>query len=145
MPKKTQLTAQSRRYPYPWTNWLAGGSFLDFCSDFHKIVVIRSSVCRTILIRQALERPDLSASNGGSNFIFRHFGADMAAFEVAGWLRVSNLTIDRSRDSWPSNDFKDSSRPHSVGKWSLIHRWIRKSQGFPARVELISYDKHSSV
>ena len=79
------------RYPYPRSNWLRGGSFLDFCFDFHKILVIRSSVCRTRLIRRALESPDPCASNGGSNFIFRHFGADMAAFKVAGWSIVSNV------------------------------------------------------
>ena len=60
---------------------------------FTKKIVIRSSVCRTILIRRALESPDPGASNGGSNFIFRHFGADMASFEVAGWPRISNLMI----------------------------------------------------
>ena len=80
-------------YPYQRSNWLGRGSFLDFCSDFHKIVVIRSSVCRTILIRRALESSDPGASNGVSNFIFRRFGADMAAFEVDGWPRVSNLAI----------------------------------------------------
>ena len=71
------------KYTYLWTNWLGRGSFLDFYSDFHKTVVIRSSVFRTILIRRALASPDPGASNGGSNFIFRHFGTDMAAFEVA--------------------------------------------------------------
>ena len=60
------------------------GSFLDFRVDFHKIIVLRSSVCRTILIRHALESPEPGASDDGSNYIFRHFRADMAAFEVAG-------------------------------------------------------------
>ena len=64
-------------------------SILDFFSEFQKIAVIRSSVCRTILIRNALESPDSGASNGGSNFILRHFGADMGAFKVAGWPRIS--------------------------------------------------------
>ena len=59
------------------------GFVLDFCS-VHKMAVTRSSVCRTKLIRSALESSDLCASDGGSNFSFRHFGADMAAFEVAG-------------------------------------------------------------
>ena len=55
-----------------------------FCCNFHKKVVIASRVCRTALIRSALETPDPGASNDGSIFILRHFGADMAAFEVAG-------------------------------------------------------------
>ena len=71
--------------------------FWIFYSGFHKIVVVRSSVCRTILIRRALEALDPGASNGGSNFIFQHFGADMEAFEVAGWLRISDP--GRSRES----------------------------------------------
>ena len=56
-------------YPYQRSNWRRG-SFSDFRVDFHKTVVIRSSVCRTILVRCALESPDPGASNGGSNFIF---------------------------------------------------------------------------
>ena len=36
-------------------------------------------------------------------------------------------------------------RPQSVGFQSLTHHWMRQGQGFPAHVELISYDKHSSV
>ena len=46
-------------------------------------------MCRKVLIRSALESSDPRASNGGSNFTFRHFGADMATFEVAGELRTS--------------------------------------------------------
>ena len=72
---------------------LAGGEgyAMDFRVDFHKTVVIRSSVCRTILIRRALENPDPGASNGGSNFIFRRFGADLVTFKVAGVTRISDL------------------------------------------------------
>ena len=33
----------------------AGGSFLDFSSEFQKRVAVRSSVCRAILIRSVLE------------------------------------------------------------------------------------------
>ena len=66
---------------------------MDFRVNFHKTVVIRASVCRTILIRRALESPDSGESNGGSNFIFRHFYADLVAFEVTGWRRISNLAI----------------------------------------------------
>ena len=31
----------------------------------------------------------------GPNYSFRHFGADIAAFEVAGCLRISNLSMPR--------------------------------------------------
>ena len=37
-----------------------------------------------ILIISALVSPGPGASNGGSNFIFRHFEADMTGHEVAG-------------------------------------------------------------
>ena len=52
---------------------------------FQNIVVIRSSVRRTILIRRALESSDPGASDGGSNFIFGHFEADLGTFKVARW------------------------------------------------------------
>ena len=45
------------------------------------------------LIRSALESPGPGASNGGSKLQIRHCGADMAAFEVAGWPRISNLGL----------------------------------------------------
>ena len=41
---------------------------------FQKKVAIASCVCRTMLIRRALESPDPGASNGGSNFVFGHLG-----------------------------------------------------------------------
>ena len=56
----------------------------QFLSKAHKNVVIRSQVCRNMLIWSALESLDLCASNGGPNVQIRHCGADMAAFEVAG-------------------------------------------------------------
>ena len=49
-------------------------------------------MCRTDIIWGALENPDPSASNGGSNLKIRLFGADVMAFEVAGWTRNSNLS-----------------------------------------------------
>ena len=64
----------------------------QICSGFHKTVAIASCVCRRILIRRALESPDPGASNGGSNVVIRHSGADMVALEVAGWPRISNLS-----------------------------------------------------
>ena len=39
-----------------------------------------------------LESSDPGTTKGELNFIFRHFGADMAAFEVAWWPRISTLT-----------------------------------------------------
>jgi len=59
--------------------------------DFHKKCFIRSSVCRTILIRSALENSDPGASNGVSNLLVRLFGADLVTFEVSGLLQ--NLDI----------------------------------------------------
>ena len=50
-------------------------------------------MCRTALIRSALELSDFGASNGASSLQIRHFGADMADFEVAGWPRISNLVL----------------------------------------------------
>ena len=59
------------------------------CSGLQKKVSMCSQKCRTALIRSALESPDHGASNGGSNFEIRHFGADLAAFEVAVCTRMS--------------------------------------------------------
>ena len=66
-----------------------------------------SKVCRTGLTRSALEILDPGASNGGPNLQIRNFVADMAAIEVAGWPRISNLSrSDEIRASGPSSDFK---------------------------------------
>ena len=49
----------------------------------------------TILIRRALESPYPGTFNGGSNLQIRHFGADIAASEVAGFpqnLDILNIT-----------------------------------------------------
>ena len=63
-------------------------------------MVIRSRVCRTILIRRGLESsdPGLESSRRAAPNIFRHFGADMAACEVAGCHRVK--TFNDQRTSW---------------------------------------------
>ena len=50
----------------------------------HKKCFIRSCVCRTILIRSALEDPELGSSNSVSNLLILLFGADLVTFEVAG-------------------------------------------------------------
>ena len=69
---------------------------------FQKKVAIASCVCRTILIRRALESPDPGASNGGSNFIFGPFGADLVTFEVAGspklWFKMGFSISIRSAE-----------------------------------------------
>ena len=57
----------------------------------HEKVAIRSRVCRMALIQRALESSDPGAWNGGSGFIFRHFGADLRTFEVVGLSRIWNL------------------------------------------------------
>ena len=72
---------------------------LKIWCNFHKKASIRPRVCRTALIRSALESFDPGASNGGSNFISRHFGVDMVAFHVAGLPRISNLSKSIGWDS----------------------------------------------
>ena len=52
-----------------------------------------------ILIRSALESPDPGAYNSGSNFIFRHFGADIAALEVGEGTRISDLSRSNSDEN----------------------------------------------
>ena len=70
-----KLTFRMKIFSKTLTNSQISGSFLDFSSEFQKMVAVRSSVCRAILIRSALESPDAGASDGGPNFSFRHFGA----------------------------------------------------------------------
>ena len=52
----------------------------------------RSWVCRTALIRSALESPDLGAFNDGSNVEIRPLGTDLITFEVAFWRDFYQLT-----------------------------------------------------
>ena len=52
--------------------------------DVHKVRPIRSQVCRTTLIRSALESSDLGTFNGGSNVKIRPLGSNLVTFEVAG-------------------------------------------------------------
>ena len=93
-----------------WTHELIRGSDLynsqvtfqralkcEFCCNFHKKVAVASRVCRTALFRSALENPDPGASNGGSNVEIRHFGAFIAASEVAGRPGISNLSPQIAR------------------------------------------------
>ena len=63
---------------------------------FQKKVAIASCVCRTMLIRRALESPDPGASNGGSNFVFGPFGADLVHYKVAGSPRIP----DSGNSNW---------------------------------------------
>ena len=60
-----------------WAHFAPKSAFL---LHFHKIRPTRSQMCRTALIRIALESPDPSASNDG----FRPLGIDLVTFEVAG-------------------------------------------------------------
>ena len=106
-------------YRYQPLNWLGEGSFLDFCSDCHKINVIRipSNVCCTTLIRRVQESTDLGGSNGGSNFTFGHLGADMEPFEVNG-TESRSLADCEIQDSCSiiQRLQKLPCRPQSVGK-----------------------------
>ena len=74
------LDTRETRKPLPTVKY-----FMDFWSDFHDI----NSTCAGNPWHWRIQR--------WANFIFRHFGADMAAFEVAGCPRISNL--GRSQDS----------------------------------------------
>ena len=58
--------------------------------NFHKKVSVRSRVCCTALIWSTLESSDPGSSNGGSNFIFRRFGANLITFKVFGLPRIMN-------------------------------------------------------
>ena len=73
-----------------------------------------------ILIRSALESPDPGASNGGSNFIFGHFGADLVTFEVAGspklWISADRLRSEVSEILGDSGDFKSAQIGPRVSK-----------------------------
>ena len=57
---------------------------------------------RTALIRSALGNLCIDESNSGSNFHFRHFGADIKTFEVAGSPGFSDL-IHISVDAFGQN------------------------------------------
>ena len=67
------------------------GHFLRlFCSKVHfydcfqKKYPTRAQVCRTVLIRSALETPDLGTLNDGSNVEVRPLETDVVTFEVGG-------------------------------------------------------------
>ena len=73
--------------------------------EMFKMVATRPQVRPTALIGSVLESSDPGASNGGPNLQIRYFGADMAAFEVAGWPRNSRFE-GQIRDSESPSDFK---------------------------------------
>ncbi len=115
-----------------------------FCYDFHKIVVKRSQLCRTALIRSSLGSSDLCASDGVPNFSFRRFGADEMVFKIG--QNLESRISDEIRDSTgrSSKDFKSR---HVSPKGSKNKAWptIRcaKVESFQ-KVELISPDKLST-
>ena len=70
--------------------------FVDtVCGYFQKKCTVRSRVCRTALNQSALESTNPGASNGGSNFEIKAFGADLVDFEVTRLPQIWEL-IDRS-------------------------------------------------
>ena len=110
-----------------------GTSFLSCFPQ--KKVAINSRVCCTLLIRCALESPDPGASNGGSNFIFRHFGADLVTFEMDNCSRfwtLSKCRIDENvQNIWMPSHFKSGKvSPKVSEKKGLTHRWIRQGSAF---------------
>ena len=87
---------------YPQIRWffcVNSGTIRTTCGNI--LPLFSEKVCRTAQNQSALESSDLGASNGGSNLQIRHFGANMAAFEVAGWTRISDL--GRSIWDWNAN------------------------------------------
>ena len=76
-----------------------------------------------MLTRSALESSDPGASDGGPNLQIWHFGADWAAFEVAGLPGRNLESRDRGiRDSGPS-DFKSSQIGPKVSE-TIVFRFI---------------------
>ena len=55
---------------------------VTFCSHFHKKLITHSQVCRTSLIRSALESNDPGSFNDGSNVEIQQFGADLMNFKI---------------------------------------------------------------
>ena len=60
-----------------------------FLLDIEKMCLTRSQVCRTVLIRGALERLDIGVFSDWSNFEIRQLGIDLATFEVTRALNNS--------------------------------------------------------
>ena len=89
--------------------------------DFQKKIVLRTRVCRTALIWSALESTDPDASNGGSNFEFRHFGAELVPFELE--KKFQNLVSPKSVRKFSSEQrFQSFSKSQS----STITRFAPK-------------------
>ena len=56
--------------------------FIDL-QYFSQTIVMRSRVCRTILVRAALESSDPGTFNDVSNIAIWHFEADLVSFELS--------------------------------------------------------------
>ena len=74
---------QSVLRAYFTTLWTYFAQNSNISSRFQKWGATASQVCRTAIIRPALESSDPDASNGGSNVGVWLFGADLIAFEIA--------------------------------------------------------------
>ena len=97
------------------------------------------------LIRSALWRSDTGASNEGSNLqqIWPdNLGPTWRLLRSPWCSRIfmSNLLAQIRDSKAPWRSQKPPCRPQSFGKKSFTHHWMRQGQGFPAHVELISYD-----
>ena len=64
---------------------------VHFTFDFHKKCSTGFHLCRTTLIRGALESPDPGASNVGLIVEIGSLGADLITFQVAEWS-LKNIT-----------------------------------------------------
>ena len=89
----------------------------------------RSHVCHTLLIWRATGSPAPSASNGGSNFVLRHFDANMNTFELAELHQIlDNLKMPNSWEcsesvkSWIKSDEYGPKVSENKG-WLTIH-WM---------------------
>ena len=104
-----------------------------FCGPiFGKKIFIRSQVCRTALIRSALESTDPAVSNGASIFEIQPLGADLVSFEVTTKVEINwQKSLQKILNYSVPGDFKyDETGP----------RWL--DLGFPASVLRIKAVRH---
>ena len=114
---------------------------------FSKKVSISSPMCRTALIRSALESLDLGASNGVQNVQIRHFWTDMGGFK---WPWCSRR-LDLNSNGWGMGfwcfmaTWKLPCQSRSVGFARFAHRWTRQALNFPAHFESALCDTSPSL